>query len=367
MDGTAFVTQCPIVSGDSFLYSFDVKKQAGTFWYHSHFNLQYCDGLRGPIVIYDENDPYLDLYDVDDGMVFKLASSEWYSLGSFSFDDHHVDGLVSRVIGDLDYDVTNAFHRYHVTAYNVAAADSPAGILINGLGRYPAGPDVPLSVTTVEQGKRYRIRLINMACKPHILFSIEQHDFTVIEADGQTTLPLPVDQIPIYVGQRYSFILEANQPVDNYWIRALPQGYPSNFTNGLNSGILRYVGAPETEPENKTTPLVNPLVETNLHAYGDSLVPGLPFPGGADVSINLVSIMDNTTLLFYMNGETYKPPTTPILLQILSGALTASQLAPQGLVYTLPPNQVIEISIPTTFLPNPVSINICAFKGITEL
>ena len=69
MDGTAFVTQCPIVSGDSFLYSFDVKQQAGTFWYHSHFNLQYCDGLRGPIVIYDENDPYLDLYDVDDGTV----------------------------------------------------------------------------------------------------------------------------------------------------------------------------------------------------------------------------------------------------------------------------------------------------------
>ncbi|OBZ65243.1 Laccase [Grifola frondosa] len=65
-DGTAFVTQCPITSGNSFLYNFTVPGQAGTFWYHSHYMTQYCDGLRGPLVIYDPNDPYADLYDVDD-------------------------------------------------------------------------------------------------------------------------------------------------------------------------------------------------------------------------------------------------------------------------------------------------------------
>ena len=40
---------------------------AGTFWYHSHYMTQYCDGLRGPLVIYDTEDPYLPFYDVDDG------------------------------------------------------------------------------------------------------------------------------------------------------------------------------------------------------------------------------------------------------------------------------------------------------------
>jgi Multicopper oxidase len=39
----------------------------GTFWYHSHFKNQYCDGLRGAMVIYDENDPHKHLYDIDDG------------------------------------------------------------------------------------------------------------------------------------------------------------------------------------------------------------------------------------------------------------------------------------------------------------
>ena len=29
--------------------------------------VQYCDGLRGPMVIYDPDDPHAELYDVDDG------------------------------------------------------------------------------------------------------------------------------------------------------------------------------------------------------------------------------------------------------------------------------------------------------------
>ncbi|KAI6096891.1 multicopper redoxase [Pisolithus croceorrhizus] len=319
MDGVAFVTQCPIASEKSFLHSFTVDNQAGTFWYHSHFNLQYCEGLRGPLVIYDPNDPYRHLYDVDDA---------------------------STVLTLMDW--------YHVNAYDVAAADNPAGILINGLGRYPGGPNVDLSVTTVQQGKRYRFRVINMACKPHILFWIDMHNVTVIEADGQETVPLPVDEITVYVGQRYSFILEANQPVNNYWIRALPGSYPSNFSDGLNSGILRYEGAPATDPAYSYWYPNNNLTETNLHPIDTSVtVPGLPYPGGADVSINIVSIMNNDTLLFYMNGVMYQSPSIPILLQILSGAVTPSQLAPHGLVYTLPPYKVIELSFPTEYLNTP--------------
>ena len=66
-DGVFGVTQCPINSGGSFLHQFNARGQTGTYWYHSHYSLQYCDGLRGPLVIYDRNDPLKHLYDVDDG------------------------------------------------------------------------------------------------------------------------------------------------------------------------------------------------------------------------------------------------------------------------------------------------------------
>ncbi|KAK7443247.1 laccase, multicopper oxidase, benzenediol:oxygen oxidorectuctase [Stygiomarasmius scandens] len=67
-DGPAFVTQCPIAPNNSFLYEFEVPDQAGTYWYHSHVGIQYCDGLRGAFIIDDPNDPQKHLYDVDDGM-----------------------------------------------------------------------------------------------------------------------------------------------------------------------------------------------------------------------------------------------------------------------------------------------------------
>ena len=46
----------------------------GTYWYHSHITTQYCDGLRGPLVIYDPHDPQKHLYDVDDGRFYNHAS-----------------------------------------------------------------------------------------------------------------------------------------------------------------------------------------------------------------------------------------------------------------------------------------------------
>lgn len=49
MDGVNGITQCPIAPGDSFTYSFKAV-QYGTSWYHSHYSVQYADGLQGPLV-----------------------------------------------------------------------------------------------------------------------------------------------------------------------------------------------------------------------------------------------------------------------------------------------------------------------------
>jgi hypothetical protein len=45
----------------------------GTYWYHSHFKNQYCDGLRGALIIEDPEDPQMHLYDVDDGEIFRTS------------------------------------------------------------------------------------------------------------------------------------------------------------------------------------------------------------------------------------------------------------------------------------------------------
>ena len=61
-DGVPGVTQAPIEPGDALYYEFSLK-QAGTFWYHPHFGLQEQQGLAGPLIIEDPNEP--QAYDED--------------------------------------------------------------------------------------------------------------------------------------------------------------------------------------------------------------------------------------------------------------------------------------------------------------
>ncbi|KAJ7117198.1 yellow laccase [Mycena crocata] len=311
-DGPSFVNQCPIAANHSFLYTFPTDGQAGTFWYHSHLSTQYCDGLRGAMVVYDPQDPHLSLYDVDDD---------------------------STVITIADW--------YHAPAATLGAIPTLISTLINGLGRYAGGPTSALAVISVTKGKRYRFRLVSIACDPNWIFSIDGHSMTIIEVDSVNHLPLVVDSIQIFAGQRYSFILNANKDVSNYWIRTVANQGTAGFDNGINSAILRYVGAPIQDPSTPITTSVAPLVETNLHpVLTEPLVPGLPVPGGADVVLNLAIALNFATFKFTINGAEFVPPTAPVLLQILSGAQSATDLLPAGSVYSLPPNKVIELTIP---------------------
>nr|ACZ58368.1 laccase [Cerrena sp. WR1] len=310
-DGPAFVNQCPIATGNSFLYNFNADDQAGTFWYHSHLSTQYCDGLRGPMVVYDPNDPHASLYDVDDeSTVITLA--DWY----------------------------------HTLARLGAAFPTADATLINGLGRYSDGTTSDLAVITVESGKRYRFRLVNISCDPNYTFSIDNHTFTVIEVDGVNHAALDVDEIQIFAGQRYSFVLTANQTVDNYWIRANPNLGTTGFDNGINSAILRYSGANETEPTTTQTTATAALSEASLVPLEDPAAPGEAVAGGVDYALNLAFAFDGANLDFTVNGETYVSPTVPVLLQILSGASSVSDLLPAGSVYSLPSNSTIELSMP---------------------
>ncbi|KAJ7444487.1 laccase 1 [Mycena latifolia] len=307
-DGPAFINQCPITPNNSFLYNFAVPEQAGTFWYHSH-------------LLYDPEDPHKTLYE---STVLTLA--DWY---------HYPSPDSPKTSGPI---------------FN--------STLINGLGRYAGGPASPLAVINVAHGKRYRFRLVSMACDPSWVFSIDGHAMTIIEVDGVNTQPLTVDSIDIFAGQRYSFVLAATQPVSNYWVRA-PASIDGVAQPPTQAGlaILRYAGAPLCDPPSPTPSPANPnatapasrypLVETALRPLVPVPVPGRPVPGadGVDLALTLELGIDLATFNFLVNGTSWVSPNVPVLLQILSGAHTAQELLPQSNMYALPGNSSIEISI----------------------
>ncbi|THH05871.1 hypothetical protein EW145_g4477 [Phellinidium pouzarii] len=327
MDGPAWVNQCPIIPDQSFLYDFSVPGQSGTYWYHSHLSTQYCDGLRGPLVLYDPNDPLKHMYDVDDESTI-ITLADWY---------HSVAPSLFPNLGNVD--------------------PIPNTTTINGLGRNSDGPsDAPLAVVGVNQGLRYRFRIVSTSCFPTYTVSIDGHNMTIIEADGVETVPLTVDSLAIFPAQRYSVVVAADKPVDNYWIRVNPGVGVANFSGGINSAILRYSGAKDVEPTTNQTVNGVALNEANLAPLINPGVPGEHFKGGVDYALNLNVALNATSGRHLINNVTFIPPNVPVLLQILSGTTNPVDLLPKGSVYPLPKNSSIEVSLPGGF-PHPFHLH----------
>jgi iron transport multicopper oxidase len=59
---------------------------------------------------------------------------------------------------------------------------------------------------------------------------------------------------------------------------------------------------------------------------------------------------------FEVNGVSFKPPSVPVLLQILSGTTNASDLLPAGSIYGLGRNKTVELTIPGGAVGGPVSV-----------
>lgn len=70
----------------------------------------------------------------------------------------------------------------------------------------------PLEVFRVERGQRYRFRFVNSMSHicPAVL-EIEKHSLLIIATDSYDLQPVPVDSLVSTSGERYDFVLNANQ------------------------------------------------------------------------------------------------------------------------------------------------------------
>lgn len=231
MDGVPMISQCPILPHNTFRYQF-LASPAGTHFWHSHSGLQRSDGVHGMLVIRQPPniEPHYRLYDYD-------------------LPQHMI--MVTDWLSDLSFDRFVAHHHDNGT-------NKPQSLLVNGKGRFHAFQHVttnssvytPVEVFTVTSRSRYRFRMAsNGILNCPIQISIDNHTMAVIAADGHAVEPMKVDSLVIYAGERFDFILFANQPVGNYWIRL--QGLldcDERFTRASQVAILRYEGALAEDP-----------------------------------------------------------------------------------------------------------------------
>lgn len=146
-------------------------KQPGTYWYHAHDAGQYPDGLRGPLIVHDPDSPYKDDYDEER----VLTLSDWYH--------DQMPGLIKNFI------------RF---SNPTGAEPVPQSALLN---------DTQNLEVSVEPGKTYLFRIINMAAfaAQHVWF--EEHTMRIVEVDGIYTEPAEANMIYVTAAQRYSVLI----------------------------------------------------------------------------------------------------------------------------------------------------------------
>ena len=155
--------------------------QPGTYWYHSHEGGQYPDGLRGPLIIHDPESPYKGKYDEE----IVLTLSDWYH--------DQMPGLL------------NFFISY---ANPTGAEPVPNAALMN---------DTQNLTVSVEPGKTYMFRIVNMAAFAAQYLWFEEHIMRIVEVDGIYTEEADADMIYLTAAQRYSVLVTTkNDTSKNY-------------------------------------------------------------------------------------------------------------------------------------------------------
>lgn len=206
-DGVPGLTQCQIPPGETLTYNFTVPDQVGSFWYHSHTQGQYMDGMRGTFIIEDPDDPYKDHY--SDERIIALA--EWYH-----------DNIST---------LTNSF----LDLYNPTGAEPiPQNLLMNGFMN---------ATINVEPNTTYLFRIINIGGFVSQYFWIEDHDMTVVAVDGVYVEPNTTSMIYITVAQRYDVLVTTKnttdrdfaimQKIDDTMLDIVPDDLLLNVTNSL--------------------------------------------------------------------------------------------------------------------------------------
>nr|CDP29442.1 Putative laccase precursor [Podospora anserina S mat+] len=227
-DGVSGVTECPIAPGRSKTYSF-IATQYGTAWYHSHFSAQYGNGVLGAIRI---NGPASSNYDDDLG---PLVISDWYYGSAFA--------LAHRV---------NSPTNPYIPGFPGSPPPSD-NILFNGLNRRANGASGSYRRFTLTAGRKHLLRLINGSVQASFTVSLVGHSFTIVATDMVPITPVTVTSLYIGVGQRYDVIINANQPVANYWFNTTFSSAPCGGATNRPAMIFQYSGAPTANPTSAGT------------------------------------------------------------------------------------------------------------------
>ncbi|KAM7463988.1 hypothetical protein LguiA_032109 [Lonicera macranthoides] len=226
-DGPAYITQCPIQPGQSYVYNFTITGQRGTLLWHAHILWLRATVHGGIVVLPKRGVPYP--FPKPHKEVVVILGEWWKS---------DVEAVINQALKSG-------------LAPNVSDAHT-----INGhpgpLSNCSAQGGFTLSV---DAGKSYMLRIINAALNEELFFKIAGHNLTIVEVDATYVKPFKTDTIIIAPGQTTNAILTANQNSGKYLVAASPfMDSPIAVDNLTATATVHYSGSLAATPTTLTTP-----------------------------------------------------------------------------------------------------------------
>ena len=209
MDGVPGISFPGIKPGKTFHYEFPVM-QAGTYWYHSHSNLQEAMGCYGPLVV-DPAGAEPAAYDREHVIVLsdwsfihphEILARLKKSPGYFNRSRTTLSGLVSGEDG-MSLAERRMWGAMRMDPRDIADVNGTTyTYLVNG-----QGPQAPWR-GLFTPGERVRLRIINASAMSIFNVRIPGLPLRVVQADGADVRPVETDELQISVAETYDVIVE---------------------------------------------------------------------------------------------------------------------------------------------------------------
>ncbi|KAL7584401.1 hypothetical protein Lser_V15G42408 [Lactuca serriola] len=272
-DGPSYITQCPIQTGQSYVYNFTIIGQTGTLWYHAHVSW-IRSTLYGPVVILPRRNtsyPFVKPY-----KEVPIIFGEWWN--------NDTEAVINQALQ------TGAGPN-NSDAYTINGLPGP---LYNNC----SSPKETFRLK-VKPGKTYLLRIINAALNDELFFKIANHTFTVVDADASYVKPFETDTIFITPGQTSNVLFKTKNLTSNAQFMMAARPYSTaavgTFDNTTVAGVLEYISDTMSSSSNITS------------------IKGLPLP--TLPAINATAYVANWTNKFRSLGNSQFPVNVPQTVQ----------------------------------------------------
>jgi len=216
MDGVPYISFPPIQPDSTFTYEFPIR-QSGTYWYHSHSNLQEQRGVYGAIVIEPAHQHLYRNVDGDHVILFSdwtteephkvlrslKRGSEWYAIEK---------GSSQSILGAARVGMLGSYFRRELQRM-------PAMDISDVAYDYFLANGQPESVIDAKNGESLRLRIINGSATTYFHLEFAGGPMTIISADGIEVQPVEQQRFLIGVAETYDVLVKI-PPSGAYELRA---------------------------------------------------------------------------------------------------------------------------------------------------